>query len=111
MAERVHLQQLLLNLITNAADAMDAVPATLRTLTFSSSLHQNSILLDVADSGTGFSAPPESLFQPFHSSKPRGLGMGLAICRTIAEAHRGQLTAESPPGTGAIFHLSLPAAP
>ena len=111
MAERVHLQQLLLNLITNAADAMDAVPANLRTLTFSSSLHQNSILLDVADSGTGFSAPPESLFQPFHSSKPRGLGMGLAICRTIAEAHRGQLTAESSQGHGAVFHLSLPAAP
>ncbi len=111
MAERVHLQQLLLNLITNAADAMDAKPPDQRTLTFSSSLHQNSILLDVADSGTGFSAPPESLFQPFHSSKPRGLGMGLAICRTIAEAHRGQLTAESSQGNGAVFHLSLPAAP
>jgi C4-dicarboxylate-specific signal transduction histidine kinase len=110
MAERVHLQQLLLNLITNAAEAMDAVPTHLRTLTFSSSLHQNSIQLDVADSGTGFSAPPESLFQPFHSSKPRGLGMGLAICRTIAEAHRGQLTAESSQGSGAVFHLSLPAA-
>ena len=111
MAERVHLQQLLLNLITNAADAMDAIPPHQRTLTFSSSLHQNSILLDVADSGTGFSAPPESLFQPFHSSKPHGLGMGLAICRTIAEAHRGQLTAESSQGHGAVFHLSLPAAP
>ena len=111
MAERVHLQQLLLNLISNAADAMESVPANLRTLTFSSSLHQNSVLLDVADSGTGFSAPPESLFQPFHSSKPRGLGMGLAICRTIAEAHGGHLTAESSQGNGAVFHLSLPAAP
>ncbi len=111
MAERVHLQQLLLNLISNAADAMDAQPPDQRTLTFTTALHQNSIQLDVADTGTGFSSPPESLFQPFHSSKPRGLGMGLAICRTIAEAHRGQLTAESPPGTGAVFHLSLPAAP
>lgn len=107
--DRVQLQQLLLNLIVNAMDAMDATPEPERLLTISTALHGQQIQLCVADRGPGIPGSElDKVFDPFWSTKGAGIGIGLAICRSIAAAHRGSLTSSNAPGGGAVFCTSLP---
>ena len=107
--DRVQLQQLLLNLIVNAADAMEATPVAERQLTISTALSGPQIQLCVADRGPGIAAGElENVFDPFWSTKAGGMGIGLAICRTIALAHRGRLVSSNAPGGGAVFCVELP---
>lgn len=109
--DRVQLQQVLINLFLNALDAAEKGPlprgATMRTWA-----EEGRVRLSVTDSGPGI--PTDRLlqvFEPFYSTKPGGLGVGLSISRTLAEAHGGSLVAGNAPGRGAVFVLSLPAAP
>jgi two-component system sensor kinase FixL len=109
LGERVELQQVLMNLVANACDAMMGKPADQRlvTITTSSSL-DGLVHLSVADQGDGIpQGRLEQIFDAFFTTKENGLGLGLAICRSIATAHRGRLWAENNPGGGAIFHLVL----
>lgn len=111
LGQRVHLQQLVLNLMLNAMDAMDATDIGSRQLTLEAKLLAGSeIEIDIGDTGAGF-APDQAarIFEPFVSTKPEGIGLGLSICRTIAEAHGGRITARSVPGHGATFSVILPA--
>lgn len=109
--DRVQLQQVILNLITNAVDAMKSVagrPKILRVQTRMKSPQTISVLVE--DSGAGLSPEAiESIFQPFYTTKPSGLGMGLSISRSIVEAHGGRLWAESGKEFGAVFQFTLPA--
>jgi C4-dicarboxylate-specific signal transduction histidine kinase len=108
--DRIQLQQVLLNLIMNGCEAMDGIP-TDRLLTL-----QTRVTLDgqvevlVADRGSGI--PPEDLeriFEPFVSTKPEGMGLGLAVCRTIVAAHHGRLWATNNVDRGASVHFTLAA--
>lgn len=107
--DRVQLQQVLLNLILNGADAMARKPPRTRDLLISTSASGDSVQLSVWDTGNGLPRDTEQLFQPFYTTKSHGLGMGLAICRSILAAHRGRLQARPNPEGGAIFELELPA--
>jgi signal transduction histidine kinase len=107
--DRVQLQQLLLNLIVNATDAMDSLPDAERVLTVDTTLRDGAVSLCVADRGPGVPAgTPDKVFEPFWSTKAGGMGMGLAICRSIAEAHRGSLTVTNASEGGAVFCALLP---
>jgi two-component system, LuxR family, sensor kinase FixL len=110
MTDRVQLQQIVLNLIVNACDAMTANAPEDRKLTLTSSIEQNELRIGVLDCGVGLPDDVESLFQPFHSTKEGGLGMGLSICRTLASAHGGRLWAERRAERGAAFYVALPLA-
>jgi signal transduction histidine kinase len=107
--DRVQLQQVLLNLILNACDAMDAVDRGKRRLSFAITRSaDDGLRISVSDTGPGISAEQlPRIFEPFYTSKPQGLGLGLAICRSIVLAHGGRVWAESREG-GATFHLALP---
>jgi PAS domain S-box-containing protein len=109
-ADRVQLQQVILNLIMNAIEAMSASDAGPRRLLISSAKSEsNDVSVQVQDSGPGFPvASVEQIFQAFYTTKPAGLGMGLSICRSIVEAHGGQLRAAAGDPTGAIFTFTLP---
>ncbi len=110
LADRVEMQQVIANLITNGLHAMGSVPAEQRDLSIS--LHAaelDMVRLQVRDQGTGVA--PENLaklFSPFFTTKNEGMGIGLAICKTIVEAHGGSLTARNHDGGGAIFEIVLP---
>jgi PAS domain S-box-containing protein len=109
--DRVQLQQLVLNLIINAIEAMSSVTETPRAMRIcSQKAEPNGVLVEVQDSGPGFApATIERLFEAFHTTKPGGLGLGLSICHSIVEAHGGQLSAKANVPRGAIFEFSLPA--
>jgi PAS domain S-box-containing protein len=114
--DRVQLQQVLLNLVINGMDAMSQVEETKRVLTICGrrEIHDGMFeaRLGVSDSGVGFKPEEmDRLFEAFYTTKPQGMGMGLAISRSIIEAHGGRLWAEPNVGPGATFLLSLPAAP
>jgi signal transduction histidine kinase len=109
--DRIQLQQVILNLIVNAMDAMSGMPSVARRITVSTARDGNSADLSVSDAGPG--VPSEKLkqvFEPFFTTKPEGMGMGLSIARTIIEAHGGQLSAENQAGRGAAFRIRLPLA-
>jgi signal transduction histidine kinase len=108
--DRVQLQQVLLNLIVNACDAMATNPPDDRTLTLTTSIAQNEMRIGVLDCGVGLPQDVETLFQPFHTTKEHGLGMGLSICRTLVTSHGGRLWAERRAGRGAAFYVALPLA-
>ncbi len=110
MTDRVQLQQVLLNLIVNACDAMESKPPEERILTLTTQVEQNEIRIGVLDRGVGLPEDFEILFQPFHTTKKHGLGMGLSICRTLVNAHGGRLWAERVPEGGAAFYVALPLA-
>jgi two-component system, LuxR family, sensor kinase FixL len=110
MADRVQLQQILLNLIKNACDAMQANPPEDRKLTLTTSVEQNELRIGVLDCGVGLPDDVETLFQPFHSTKEGGLGMGLSICRMLVSAHGGRLWGERRAERGAAFYVALPLA-
>jgi PAS domain S-box-containing protein len=109
LGDRVQLQQMLLNLVVNGMDAMRDVEPSERMLDIRGRLDDGFIVLSVADRGTGLSAEQQDrIFEAFYTTKPQGIGLGLAICRSIADAHGGQLSAETTPGRGARFTMRLP---
>jgi len=108
--DRVHLQQVLLNLILNGLDAMNSMPKARRTLVVRASETKNKNLsVSVSDQGTGI-APNDAghVFEPFFTTKANGMGMGLAITRTIIEAHGGEIWMESSAMEGTTFTFILP---
>jgi two-component system, LuxR family, sensor kinase FixL len=109
MVDRIQIQQVLINLIRNAVDAMH--DADRRDLTIESKLHGGEVHIRVIDTGPGVSASvAEQLFKPFVSTKPGGMGIGLSISRAIAEAHGGKLTYAPNAEGGSVFTLILPVA-
>jgi PAS domain S-box-containing protein len=110
--DRVQLQQVMLNLIFNAIHSMSGVEDGNRELHISTvSIEPDGVCVGVRDTGPGLS--PESLsrlFEPFYTTKPEGMGMGLSICRTIIEAHGGRLWAIPCEPQGALFQFTIPAA-
>jgi len=107
LVDRVQIQQVLLNLIRNAVEAMEGCER--RELVLSTSARSDEeVELAVADSGTGLSDEiADRLFEAFNSTKEHGLGVGLSICRTIVEAHGGRLWAEPGPQGGTVFRFTL----
>ncbi len=108
VGDRVQLQQLVLNLILNAADAMDANPPDERRIHLRTVLRDGRVRASVRDEGAGLTTAPDRLFQPFYTTKSKGLGLGLSICWSIVAAHHGQLWAEPHPERGAVFLFELP---
>jgi PAS domain S-box-containing protein len=110
IVDRVQMQQLVLNLLVNGIEALTQVERGRRSLSIATSLRENrDIVLTVSDTGPGVTADSlERIFEAFHTTKENGMGMGLAICRSIAEAHGGRLSAEQNSPHGMIFRLSLP---
>jgi signal transduction histidine kinase len=113
IADRIQLQQVLLNLIINGSEAMEAMPPPQRIIELSVRSGQSegepALLLCVRDHGSGVEPADESrLFAPFYSTKPHGLGMGLAISRSLIEGHRGKLALVPTEGPGATLQILLP---
>jgi two-component system sensor kinase FixL len=109
LVDRIQVQQVLLNLIRNAMEAMEHQAR--RELTIEARHEAGGVRMSVSDTGPG--VPPdiaEHLFQPFVTNKPDGMGIGLSICRTIVEAHGGQLWTEANPQGGTLFHFTTPTA-
>ena len=109
--DRVQLQQVILNLVMNAVEAMSGVSSRARQLRISTrTTEAGEVLVTVEDSGPGLAAPnAERVFDAFYTTKPAGLGMGLSICRSIIEAHGGRLWVTANLPRGAIFQFTVPA--
>jgi signal transduction histidine kinase len=108
---REQLQQVLLNLIANAIEAMDGVTTRPRRLQVWAVKEGNEVLVTLRDSGPGIDpAQAGQIFDPFTTTKPRGSGLGLSICRSIIEAHAGRMRAASAVPHGAVFGFTLPVA-
>ena len=110
--DRVQLQQVVLNLVLNAVEAMGSVEGRDRELLVSTKQTEgNGVLVAVRDSGPGIDPGHlDRVFEPFYTTKASGVGMGLSICRSIIEAHGGRLWAEPNEPRGAVFQFTLPAA-
>ena len=107
--DRVQLQQVALNLILNAFEAMNEQPRGEKRVLIRTWQKDSEVLAAVADSGVGISAgETEKIFKPFYTTKPQGLGMGLSISRSITHRHQGRIWVENNPNRGATFFLSLP---
>jgi PAS domain S-box-containing protein len=108
--DRIQLHQIMLNLTINALDAMKGIPVSERRLEIATKrINAHSVQVAVEDAGTGI--PPDQIdkvFEPFFTSKSHGLGMGLAICRSIINMHGGRIWATNNPGSGATFRFVLP---
>jgi len=120
VGDRIQLEQVLLNLILNAGDAMDATPPARRQLTVATAHRDGAVRISVSDTGCGLPPDVHRIFEPFYSTKKDGLGLGLSICRSIVTAHNGRLSAEpnvaagipsaaASTRCGATLHLDLPA--
>lgn len=111
--DRVQLQQVVLNLLMNAMDAMSGVSANPKSLIVSSGQHEpQEILVSVEDSGVGLAPEIEGrIFEPFFTTKSQGIGIGLSISRSIIESHRGRLWAEAGHSGGALFQFTIPLEP
>jgi PAS domain S-box-containing protein len=112
-ADRVQLQQVVLNLVMNAGEAMDAMPVGARRLTIRSRASApNEVIIAIEDSGPGIDAKDtERIFDAFFTTKPQGMGMGLSICRSIVEAHGGRLWAAAREPQGSVFYVKLQGVP
>jgi two-component system sensor kinase FixL len=108
--DRVQLQQVLINIILNASDAMSQLTENARTLTLSSRrVEDDAVEISVADTGGGISpGSEEKVFEPYHTTKPHGLGLGLSLSRSIVIAHGGRLWAENLATGGAAFYCTMP---
>jgi two-component system sensor kinase FixL len=108
LADKVQVQQVLLNLIRNGMEAMAAAPR--RELSVSTRAAEDDFVeIRIADTGPGIDPEiADQLFQPFVTTKPQGMGVGLSICRTIVESHGGRIWVDETPGGGATFHFTLP---
>ena len=107
LADRVQIQQVLLNLIRNAIDAMESTPRKDLSISLENT-EAGRLKVSVADSGSGIDPEiREQLFQPFVTTKHHGMGVGLSICRTIIEAHGGKISAQPNPEGGTIFSFEL----
>jgi signal transduction histidine kinase len=108
--DRIQLQQVILNLIMNAAEAMSDASEQSRDLLIATAEDKpGGVRVEVRDSGPGLSRESlERLFDPFYTTKRGGMGMGLSICRSIIEAHGGQVGATANVPRGATFHFTLP---
>ena len=107
LADKIQIQQVLLNLMRNAVEAMQDSPRR-ELLLAAAPADGDMIRITVADTGSGISPDVASqLFQPFITTKQQGMGVGLSICRTIVESHSGQIWAEPNPGGGTVFHFTL----
>jgi len=112
VGDRVQLQQVVLNLLSNAMDAVAAGDQAAREVTVLAARCGDGASVEVRDSGRGLDAEALArLFQPFFTTKPKGMGLGLSISRTIVEAHGGTLSAQSAPGKGSTFRIELPPRP
>ena len=109
--DRVQVEQVLLNLVVNAAEAMRSCPPKDRLLIVHTLATAGRIHVNVIDRGPGFKVPPEQLFEAFYTTKPQGLGLGLSISKSIITAHGGRLRATTRRGGGAAFLVTLPALP
>jgi signal transduction histidine kinase len=112
MVDDIHLQQVLLNLLRNAMEAIELLGADdRRQIAITIGCEANEVEVQVADSGAGIAdGDLERVFESFYSTKSSGLGVGLAICRKLIEAHGGSLWASHRPGGGALFRFTLPVA-
>jgi signal transduction histidine kinase len=110
LGDRVQLQQVLVNLVMNAIQAMADIADERRELLIKSGVHEEGhVVVAVQDSGTGIDPTNANrLFDAFFTTRPNGMGMGLSICRSIIEAHGGRVWASSNAGDGATFQFSLP---
>ena len=109
--DRVELQQVLLNLVVNASEAMSTVPGRPRILTVCTEAEAGVVKVSVIDSGPGFTAEQhQRMFEAFYTTKAQGLGLGLSISRAIVRVHNGHLWGDANPGGGASFHVTLPTA-
>jgi two-component system, LuxR family, sensor kinase FixL len=110
VGDRIQLQQVLLNLMLNAAEAMAANPPSGRHLTVTTAYREGAVRISVSDTGRGLPQEAERVFEPFYTTKKDGLGLGLAICRSIVAAHNGRLWAQAnvaagvPPGDSSVGH-------
>jgi signal transduction histidine kinase len=112
--DTVQLQQVILNLMLNAFSAMSGTErdGARRLVVRTNSMDRSNVRIEVQDSGTGIAADKlESIFDPFITSKPEGLGLGLSICRSIIERHGGKISAANNPDGGAKFSITLPVTP
>ena len=109
LGDRVQLQQVILNLVMNGIEAMSAVTDRPRELLIYSHQHESEqVLVAVQDSGVGIDRENlETIFNPFYTTKSQGMGMGLAISRSIVENHGGRLWATANEGPGATFQFTL----
>lgn len=107
--DRIQLQQVFVNLITNALDSLAQIRYRKRIIRISIEAAENAIVINVRDNGTGLAQDMRgTLFESFVTNKPGGMGMGLSICRTIVEAHGGTLSAHDVEPCGAEFRILLP---
>jgi C4-dicarboxylate-specific signal transduction histidine kinase len=110
-ADRVPIEQVLINVINNACDAMAGNAAGDRTMKIATYADAVTACVRIEDVGSGLPERPEQVFDAFYTTKPEGLGMGLAISRSIVASHGGRLAAEPNRPRGAIFTICLPFAP
>ena len=111
-ADKVQVQQVVMNLVLNAVDAMLEAQTRPRILSMQSRASDSGVLVHVRDTGSGLSAPAaEQVFEPFYTTKTDGIGIGLAISRSIVEAHGGSIWASAEAGRGATFSFTLPINP
>ena len=109
LGDRIQLQQVVLNLVVNGIDAMTNTPAENRIISIRTSRVEEFAELSVSDRGSGIPEDKQKeIFEPFYTSKAQGMGMGLSIARTIIEAHKGRIWAESVPDGGALLGIRLP---
>jgi C4-dicarboxylate-specific signal transduction histidine kinase len=112
-ADKIMIEQVVLNLVKNGVEAMHGTPRSARELTISARANgKDFIEVNVADRGCGVTAEQgERLFAPFYTTKAEGMGMGLNICRSIIEFHHGRLWTVANPGGGSVFSFTLPVSP
>jgi C4-dicarboxylate-specific signal transduction histidine kinase len=110
-ADRIPVEQVLLNLIKNACEAMEDNGAREKTLSLTCVKEGGWLRFSVRDNGHGLGDDGDKIFEAFHTTKPKGLGLGLTICQTIIRAHGGNLWSEKNKSYGATFHFQLPIVP
>jgi signal transduction histidine kinase len=106
----IQIQQLFINLLSNAIEALDGSPVPPLVKLAAATSDRNELIVQVIDNGPGV-IDPESIFDAFVTTKDKGMGIGLAVSRSIAEAHGGRLWAENNPDGGARFSIALPLSP